>query len=238
MRTSLSQTSCLTCENRDSSEWCCLSDRDLSLVDRAKTTRDYPAGAVVYDQGQECDGIHCLSSGLIGIRRLDEHGNSTLIRLINPGETLGYRSFLRKAPHDNSAEVLMPSTVCLVDRATVRAILDRTPELGLEFLDHSLRELKQTEDRYTESVTWKAKTRLLHILLVLNERFGVEAENGEHHIKLPVSRQDLAELIGTAPETMSRTIHRIQSEGLAEFKGRNVRIFDIDAICSDMPMAN
>jgi len=231
------RTSCLNCDNRDTSEWCCLSDPELNLIDRAKTTRDYPAGAVIYDQGQECDGIHCLKSGLVGMRRLDENGNSTLIRLINPGETMGYRSFLRKAPHNNSAEVLMASTVCMVSRSAVRGLLQKNPELGLQFLDHSLRELQETEDRYTESVTWKAKTRLLHVLLVLNERFGVETENGEHHIELPVSRQDLAELIGTAPETMSRTIHRIQTEGLAQFDGRTVRIFDIDAICTGMPVS-
>ena len=236
MQSRYRQTSCLDCENRGTSEWGCLSARELGFVDDVKTTRDYSPGTVIYDQGEDCDGIHCLKSGLVGIRRLDENGNSTLIRLVYPGKTLGYRSFLRKAPHDNSAEVLMPSTVCLVGRSTVRSILQTNPELGLEFLDHSLSELKDTEDRYLESVTWKAKTRLLHVLLVLNERFGSETENGEHHVELPVSRQDLAELIGTAPETMSRIIHRIQTEGLARFDGRTVHILDIDAICSDMPV--
>ena len=236
MQTRYRHTSCLDCGNRETSEWCCLSGSELDLIDNAKTARAYSAGAIVYDQGEVCDGIHCLKSGLVGIRRLDESGNSTLIRLVYPGNTLGYRSFLRKAPHDNSAEVLLPSTVCLVGRSTVRALLQKNPELGLRFLDHSLHELKETEDRYLESVTWKAKTRLLHVLLVLNERFGNETENGEHHVELPVSRQDLAELIGTAPETMSRIIHRIQTEGLARFDGRTVRILDIDAICSDMPM--
>lgn len=229
-------TSCLDCENAGTSEWCCLKDPELRLIDSAKTTRHYSAGAVIYEQGGDCDGIHCLKSGLVGIRRLDESGNTTLLRLVYPGKTLGYRSFLRKALHDNSAEVLMPSTVCLVGRSTVRALLEKNPELGLRFLDHSLRELKDTEDRYLESITWKAKTRLLHVLLVLNERFGSETEDGEHRVELPVSRQDLAELVGTAPETMSRIIHRIQNEGLARFDGRTVHLLDLDAICSDLPV--
>ena len=236
MQSRCTHASCLDCDNRNSSEWRCLSAHELSLVDDVKTAREYSPGTVIYDQGEDCGGIHCLKSGLIGIRRLDENGHSTLLRLVYPGKTLGYRSFLRKAPHDNAAEVLMPSTVCLVGRSTVRALLQKNPELGLRFLDHSLSELKDTEDRYLESVTWKAKTRLLHVLLVLNERFGSETENGEHQIELPVSRQDLAELIGTAPETMSRIIHRIQTEGLAQFDGRTVRILDIDAICSGLPV--
>ena len=227
--------SCLACENQSTVEWCCLNDEDLARVDRAKVVEEHSPGSVIYDQGGDCDAIYCLQSGLVGIRRLDDIGNSTLLRLACPGETLGYRAFLRKAPHDNSAEVLMPSRVCRIGRTTVRGLLEGNPDLGLAFLDHSLRDLTLTEDRYMESVTWKAKTRLLHILLVLNERFGVETENGEHRIELPISRQDLAGLIGTAPETMSRTIQRIQTEGLAQFDGRVVRIFDLDAICRDMP---
>ena len=234
MPSSCSPTTCLACTTRAESEWGCLAEPELALIDKAKSSRTYAPGEVVYGQGEESDGIYCIRSGLVGIRRLDEHGNSTLLRLINPGETIGYKSFLKKAPHDNSAEILMPSTICLVSRATVRDLLKKNPELGLRFLDHSLRDLAETEDRYMESVTWKARTRLLHILLVLNERFGFETEHGEHHIELPISRQDLAGLIGTAPETMSRTIQRIQTEGLAQFDGRMVRLLDINAICQDV----
>ncbi|MDX1402204.1 MAG: Crp/Fnr family transcriptional regulator, partial [Kiloniellales bacterium] len=151
-----------------------------------------------------------------------------------PGETLGYKSFLRKAPHDNSAEVLMPSIICFVKSTTVQDLLSRNPDLGLEFLNHSLRDLRETENRYMESVTWKARTRLLHLLLVLNERFGKETKEGTHKIELPISRQDLAGLIGTAPETMSRTIQRLQTDGIARFDGRTVVISNIEDLYQDL----
>ena len=227
--------SCLTCENRHSVEWCCLADEELACIDRAKTFEDYLPGSVVFDQGEDCDAIYCLNSGLAGVRRVDENGNSTLLRLVGPGETLGYRAFLRSAPHDNSVEVLTPSSLCSISRSTMRRVLSLHPEVGLAFLDHSLRDLSKTEDGYMKSVTWKAKARLLHVLLVFNERFGRKIENGQYQIELPISRRDLADLIGTQPETMSRTIHRIQTEGLAQFDGRTVKILNLDAICDSMP---
>jgi len=236
MPTDSTHLHCQSCKSRHSAEWCCLSDAEVSLIDRVKVSRNYSPGKIIYYQGDPCDGIFCLESGLIGIRRLDEHGNSTLLRLVHPGETIGYKSFLRKAPHDNGAEALMPSRVCFVDRSTVRGLLQESPDLGLSFLDHSLRDLAETEVRYMESVTWRVRTRLLHILLVLYERFGFETDTGEHLIELPISRQDLAGLTGTAPETMSRTIQRIQTEGLAKFEGRTVRLSNIDAILRDVPM--
>lgn len=236
MPTGSAHPSCLSCRSRCSAEWGCLNDASIGLIDRAKISRNYSPGKIVYNQGDPCGGVFCIESGLVGIRRVDEQGNSTLLRLVHPGETIGYKSFLRKAPHDNAAEALMPSSICFVDRPTVRGLLQQSPDLGLSFLDHSLRDLAETEVRYMESVTWRVRTRLLHILLVLYERFGFETENGEHYVELPISRQDLAGLTGTAPETMSRTIQRIQTEGLATFEGRRVRLSDIDAILRDVPM--
>ena len=236
MPTKSARLSCADCSSRRSAEWCCLNDVKVGLIDRAKVSRNYSPGKIVYSQGDPFGGVFCIESGLVGIRRVDEQGNSTLLRLVHPGETIGYKSFLRKAPHDNAAEALMPSRICFIDSATLRGLLQQSPDLGLSFLDHSLRDLAETEVRYMESVTWRVRTRLLHILLVLYERFGFETESGEHVVELPISRQDLAGLTGTAPETMSRTIQRIQTEGLATFEGRRVRLSDIDAILRDVPM--
>ncbi len=229
------QTSCFDCLSSSSSEWGCLTKSSLCVIDRAKVSLTYSPGENVFNQGDEANGIYCIQSGLIGLRRLDQDGNSTLIRLIHPGETIGYRSFLKNMPHCNSAEILMPSVVCFVGRSAVRKLLETSPALALEFLSHSLRDLTQTEKRYMESVTWKAKTRLLHILFVLYEKFGTETQCGEHLIELPISRQDLADLIGTAPETMSRTIQRIEGEGLARFDGRTVRISNLNLFCRHLP---
>ena len=234
MPTQSSVAGCASCQTRCRTEWRRVSGIPLTRLDEARTSRMYGTGEAIYGQGEECGGIHCIKTGLVGIRRLNEHGHSTLIRLVYPGATFGYRSLLRKAPHENSAEALMPSEICFIDGKAVRRLLQNTPELYSLFLDHSLRDLSETEGKYMESVTRRAKTRLLNVMLMLYERFGHETERGAHLIDLPISRQDLAELIGAAPETMSRTIHRVQTEGLAKFDGRRVWISDIDALSRDL----
>ena len=182
------KASCTGCKARCSSEWDCLTAAELRAIDRAKVTLAYTPGDSVFNQGDESAGIYCIQSGLIGLRRLDQDGNSSLIRLIHPGETIGYRSFLQDMPHCNSAEILMPSVVCFVNRSAVHAAMEKRPALGLKFLDHGLSDLTETESRYMESVTWKAKTRLLHVLSVLYEKFGTETLCGQHVIELPISR--------------------------------------------------
>ncbi len=189
----------------------------------------------MFCQGDDGTGLYCIQTGLIGLRRLDRDGNSTLIRLVHPGETIGYRSFLQNSPHRNSAEILMPSMLCFIGGSAIRAMMERCPALARSFLDHGLRDLSETESRYMESVTWKARTRLLHVLSLLCDRFGTETQGGDYLLKLPISRQDLAGLIGTTPETMSRTIQRIECDGLAQFDGRTVRISNLGAFRRQLP---
>jgi CRP/FNR family transcriptional regulator len=71
--------------------------------------------------------------------------------------------------------------------------------------------------------------------MVLYERFGSLNEDGEPVLDLPLSRQDIAALIGSTPETVSRSISKVQDEGLARFKGRKVLLQDIDELMRQLP---
>lgn len=230
-----SNISCFACQARHSTEWCVLNEDELALLDEAKTPRVHEAGSTLFHQGDECHGIYCLSSGLVGIRRLDASGNSALLRLCGPGETIGYRSFLLKAEHHTTAEILMPSMVCFINRPTVRMLLEQNPNLGLQFLDHNIRNADEFEARHLESVSFPVKSRLLNLLMVLYERFGHLSDDGEPILVLPISRQDIAALIGTSPETVSRSIGKVQKEGLARFDGRKVQLNDLDGLMQQLP---
>jgi CRP/FNR family transcriptional regulator len=74
------------------------------------------------------------------------------------------------------------------------------------------------------------------MLLVLYERFGQDTGLGEHVLDLPVSRQDLAALIGIAPESMSRTIRRLEEEQFAQFDGRRVHLGDLDRLFDEIEL--
>lgn len=228
-------TNCSTCDQRQTTEWSCLTSGELRLLDNAKIDHILPVGENIYNQGDDCSGIYCIQSGLIGLRRMDSEGHSILMRLVNQGETIGYRALLSKTTHALSAEVMMPSQVCFIGRPVIQELLEKNPALGMRFLDHSLRDIEKTEDRVIGGETWPVRTRFLHILMVLYERFGVE-EGGKWSLVLPISRRDLAELVGTTPETMSRTISMIHSEGLARFKGRRVEIPSLDAVMEAVPL--
>lgn len=205
------------------------------MLDVAKIDHLLGAGDIVYNQGDDCNGIYCIQEGLVGLRRVDSEGRSILMRLANVGETIGYRALLSNSQHTLTAEVMMPSRVCFIPRQVIVDLLTRNPALGMRFLDHSLRDIESTEERVMGVETWSVRTRFLHALLTLYQRFGEQDAQGAH-LTLPLSRRDLAELVGTTPETMSRTITAVQAEGLMRFKGRSIRIPDLDAVMEAVPI--
>ena len=227
-------TNCFACQARPRTEWCALSEPDLKLVNDAKIDREYAPGDVLYHQGDPCRGVFCLQSGLVGLRKVGADGNSVLVRLAQPGDTIGYRSFLAGEEHKLSAEVLKPSLICFIERPVARRMLDTKPELGLRFLKRLADDLDTAEDKFLQSTSFDILARLAHLLLVLKDRFTSEEKDGALKLELPLSRQDMAAMIGVRPETMSRAIRKFEDDGIAYFSGRTVQVPDVSVLFDEI----
>ena len=225
---------CVVCHVGPRSDWHDLDEAASRLLAGGRRRREYGSGELVFAQGQQNDGVHCVSGGTVGIRRLDDNGNSVLLELAYPGDTIGYRSFLTGSEHKTSAEALGPSVVCHIDRATIAALLAGNPALGLRFLKRSIGELEHAHDMMFRQATLSNRDKLVHLLLVLVGRHGRRNSNGSQSIDLPVSRRDLASMIGTRHETISRIIGRLETDGVAHFSGRQVTIPSLEALAAEI----
>ena len=225
---------CVVCHVGRRSDWHDFDQTASALLSNGRRRREYGSGELVFAQGEQNDGVHCVSGGTVGIRRLDENGNSVLLELAYPGDTIGYRSFLTGSAHKTSAEALGPTVVCHIGRATIAALLAGNPALGLRFLKRSIGELEHAHEMLFRQATLSNRHKLVHLLLVLVGRHGRRNSNGSQSIDLPVSRRDLASMIGTRHETISRIIGRLETDGVAHFSGRQVTIPSVDALAAEI----
>lgn len=221
---------CATCPSRQSTEWRDLSENELVFINRVKRTCSFEPGAVLYDQGGAGDGIYCIQSGMIGLRRLDSDGNSVLLRLCASGTTVGYRAFLSKEIHRNSAEVLTPSVACFIERSHVSKLLAANPSMGERFLQHAISDLNETEEDYARRLTMNLRSRFLHLIMVFYEQLGYHDDMGHPTLDLPIKKSELADMIGAQPESISRVIRNVQTLGLLKIDERCVRFQDMEAV--------
>ncbi len=230
------QKNCFTCQTRNRTEWCGLSDDEMKLLNEGKMSRKHPSGEAIYHDGDPCTGIHCVESGLIGVRKLDASGGEILLRLNEPGDTMGYHAFLAGTDHNNYAEALDSSVVCFIDAPTVRTLLDHNPSLGLRFLRHAAEDLDAAEDKVLEISTQSVRARFAQLLLVFKDRYGSVNDSGEMTLDLPMTRRDLAAMLAIRPESMSRTIRDFQEKDIARFAKRQVFVPHIDNLLNELEM--
>lgn len=226
--------SCKLCHVGRRSDWNGIDDAAYAILARGVARREYRSGEVIFAQGNPNAGVYCVSTGTVAIRKLDARGNSVLLGLAYPGDTIGYRSFLAGNEHKTSAEALGPSFVCHIARNTVTALIEAAPSIGLHFLKRSIGELEHAHDKLFRQATLSNRDQLVHLLLILVTRHGRKLDNGAQLIELPVSRRDLASMIGTRHETVSRIISRLETDGIAYFSGRQVTIPNVDVLNAEV----
>jgi len=224
---------CIDEQFLQSPEWRGLSAREIEILEKSVVHRSHELGDVIFYEGDECAGTYFIKSGLVGIRKADIDGDSTLLKIARPGDTLGYRPLLADQKHLASAEVLKPCEICFINRTTVMALMHSNPTLGLNFLKRAARELGEAEERFHESVTLSVRARFAHLLIGLYEKYGTVGEDGSMLLELPVSRADLAAMLGVRRESVSRVIHELETEGLTHFIDRRVHVADLDSLMDE-----
>jgi CRP-like cAMP-binding protein len=216
------------------SEWRVLGNEELAELCQKAHCRTYEPGETIFYEGDACRGVYFISEGLIGVRKEDREGNSVLLHLSTEGDTLGYRPFLAGDNHRASAEVLKASNICFFDAETMSALLRDNPDLGLEFLRRATRELGTAENRFYEAVRLDLRTRVAHLLLVFKDRYATVEADGRILVDLPISRQDMAAMIGVRAESLSRTIRALADEGLIDVSGHRAWILDVDRLMAEV----
>ena len=191
----------------------------VEAFDKGKTTRHYPRGAVLYHQGSCGDALYCISSGRIKIYQTDAAGVVQILRIIGPGDFLGFRRLLSKQPSTNTAQVISPAIVCLIPGQAVLAALASDPQIARNILTAQAKAMERTEAQLLKLVGLSSPARVASLLLEYSEPSptGVMAS---------MTREEMAQLAGTTIESVSRVIHEMARQGSLRLRGRSICVLD------------
>jgi len=229
--------SAMPCHNARShtkTEWDALTPDQIDLFNRNVVCWTYKAGQVVFGQGDPCKGLYFIEDGLVAVRKTDDEGQSVIVRLAHKGDTLGYRPLLANENHRATAEVIMDARICFIDAPTMRGFLLSNPKLGMRFLEHTAQALGEAEERLFQIAALSVRTRIIHLLILLRDHYGTTTSDGTLFVELPMTRRDLAEMIGARPESVSRALRDIQDDGLLDLSGRTVRVDHVDRLIDEL----
>ncbi len=199
-----------------------LSSQELEELDRMTAMSTCRRGKVFYTPGETGEVLFILKRGRVNLYRINPDGKKLVTSTIGAGTVFGEMSLVAQGMHDTFAEAAEECTLCVMSRSDVEHLLLSKPRVALRFMEMIAERLKDVEARM-ETVAFKSvPTRIATFLLQL-------AGDGTGQIE-GVSHQDLADMVGTYRETVTRILNEFRGKGYIELGRLNVVILDRDAL--------
>lgn len=214
-------TRCGSCTQRIATNFCGPEDDVWMRLAMVRTARTVPRGSTIFMEGQSPSGVFVLCSGRVKILTSSHDGRSIIVRVVKPGEVLGLSAALAGEPFEGSALAMEPSTVSYIDRVDLIELINRDQAVALKALQELGNVYRKAYARVcTLGLASSVSGRLARLLLELCE--SGERENGSARFKLSFTHEEIAEMIGTSRETVTRVIGSFRERGLIEVERKNV----------------
>jgi CRP/FNR family transcriptional regulator len=177
-------------------------------------------GERIFSEGDEGTGFYVVIAGRVKIFKVSTDGKEQILHLLGPGESFGEVSVFTGQGFPADAVTAVQSTLLFFPRQAFSALIQKDPALALNMMAQLSRRLMQFAGLIEDLSLKEVPGRLAKYLLYLSEK------NGEGEMKLDVSKGQLASLLGTIPETLSRILAKMNRRELIRSRGAQIRIMD------------
>lgn len=201
-------------------------NEQLEVAGVARPTR-VTRGEQVYAAGSDVSQLMVVHTGRIKITRIHADGHEQIVRVLEPGDFVGESAFLNGARPDHFAVALEPGSMCVFQHADLGRLVQQHPLIGLRMLQGVSRRLDETEIRLASAISGDVSSRLAGYLVSLPGRHV----DSTLEVRLPLAKKDVASLLDTTPESLSRQLRRLQDAGvITQEAGGRIMIRDVDGL--------
>lgn len=216
---------CKDCTVRCYSVFSELSTSDLTELDAEKDSSFCKKGQIIFYEGTHPKGVYVVYSGKVKVYKLGSNAREQIVRLAKPGDILGYRSLIGGDRYYATAETLEDSAICFIPRDILFQLMEKNPGLSMRLMQKLCEDLASAEKKMVEMVQKPVRERMAEALLVLKEKYGLETDNKTLNVVL--TREDLANFIGTTTETAIRILSDFKDEKLISLDKKKIALLNI-----------
>ena len=216
-------TSCLQCESRGESALCSLGQAHFEQLESNKTTLVYKKGSTLFQEGSHANGVYCIQEGKVKLTKTGDQGREQILRLVKTGDLLGYRSVFGDRM-STTAVALEDSTVCFIPKDAFLNALREAPEFSMDLFRLLSADLKRSDEYLMHLAQKPVRERTAEALILLYDTYGTLPDGKTLDVQL--SRDEIANMIGTAMETAVRFLNEFKRDGIIDLSGKRIRILN------------
>jgi CRP/FNR family transcriptional regulator, polysaccharide utilization system transcription regulator len=204
-----------------------LTDDEIAKLDDDKTCQIYKKGSVVYREGSRLTGFFCVTKGILKIYKTGIDGKEQIIRFVKKGDIIAFRSLLSQELACTTAKVIDDAVLCHIPYPTLLFLVQNNWKFSHWMIQILCRELREANDYITDIAQKTVRERLAEVLLLLKENFELDSTNT---LQISLTREELANMVGTATESVIRLLSEFKLDGLIDLKGRKITINDVASL--------
>lgn len=192
-----------------------LSPEETAFIERNSFTLTYPARSSIYLPNDSADAVFLVAEGVVKVSRLSPDGKESILTFIDEGEVFGELALIDLGCREELVEAVSCTTVVMIPAEIVQRVVAQRSDLALAVTKLVGLRRQRIERRLKNLLFQSCRERLIHLLLDLEEQFGHETAEGVQ-LRLRLSHQDMANLIGTTRETVTGILGDLRNEKLVQ----------------------
>jgi CRP-like cAMP-binding protein len=204
-----------------------LSQEELVRISECKTSRIVKKGETIFEEGDTLKGIYCVREGICKLTKLSSNGKDQIIKLVVKGELIGQRSLVSDESVNLSAVALNDMELCFIPKSEIMGDLQKNTAFTYDVLKEMAMDLKEADDIIVNMAQKSVRQRLAETLIYINDSFGTKSDGT---LSVLLSREDFANIIGTATESTIRVLSQFKKEELITTIGKQIKIIDLEGL--------
>ena len=213
---------CEHCASRKNSLFGSFCEHETNELNDHKACSFYKKNQPLFVEGSTPRGVFCINEGKVKIFTRGEEGKEQIIHIAKPGEIVGFRAMFSGDPYKVAATTLEECNICFINKTDFLDMVDTNSSLRNGLMKELSKELADRATFITNMAQKSVRERLAFALILLQDIYGEDMIN--------LTREDLANFVGTATETLIRLLKDFKDEDLIVTHARKIEIIDRDGL--------
>ncbi len=201
-----------------------LNDEEIEVVNQTINVTSYKRGTTIYHEGSRINGTYLVINGILKIFKTGFDGKEQIIRFAKPGDLFGFRSVISEELACSTTKVIQDSVLCYLPGEVLESLLKENTAFSMSLMKLTCKELGESNKFLTDIAQKTVRERLAEMLLLLMDTFELDHENT---LQISLTREELANMVGTATESVIRLLSEFKNDKLIELNGRKIKLLDI-----------
>lgn len=200
---------------------------DITKISERQQVKHYKKRDIIFTEGDTPQGLYLLNSGKVKLFKSHELGKDLIIKLLQPGDFFGYMALLEDEFHSISAEALEDCEVTIFPMEDFYKLLTH-PQVMQDFVRMLTGNIQNEHEKLIALAYSSVRKRTAESLLELRVRY--HDLKSDKPFTMAIAREDLANMVGTATESLIRTLSDFRAEGLVEIHGSNITLTNVEKL--------